>query len=159
MDVERHAQDFESEGTRCAGWLYEPQGVEDPPVVVMAHGFGGEREARLPAFAERFAAAGLAAFVFDYRGFGDSDGDPPHVVSGPRRVTDYEAALAHVRSLDGVDSDRVGLWGTSGDTSSRSPRTTGTSTPSSRRSRSPTGSGTHSTWSDAVGWTTSGVRP
>ena len=113
MEFERHDEDFESKETRCAGWLYEPAGVTDPPVVVMAHGFGGEREARLPAFAERFAEAGLAAFVFDYRGFGDSDGDTPHVVSGPRHVTDYEAALAHVRSLDAVDGDRVGLWGTS----------------------------------------------
>ncbi|MFB6082773.1 MAG: alpha/beta hydrolase [Halorientalis sp.] len=117
--VERTDSDFESQGTRCAGWLYEPDesdggtGTDDPPVVVMAHGFGGEREARLPAFAERFAEAGLAAFVFDYRGFGDSDGDPRHVVSGPRHVADYEAALDHVRSLDAVDGDRVGLWGTS----------------------------------------------
>jgi dienelactone hydrolase len=112
--VERTDSDFESQGTRCAGWLYEPdEAGGESPVIVMAHGFGGEREARLPAFAERFAEAGFAVLLFDYRGFGDSDGDPEHVVSGPRHVADYRAALAHVRSLDAVDRDRVGLWGTS----------------------------------------------
>ena len=40
--------------------------------VVLAHGFGGVKEARLDAYAERFAAAGYAALVFDYRHFGDS---------------------------------------------------------------------------------------
>ncbi|WP_335999133.1 alpha/beta hydrolase [Halorientalis halophila] len=113
MDYERRDADFESNDTRCAAWLYEPTDVEDPPVIVMAHGFGGEREARLPAFAERFAEAGMAALLFDYRGFGDSDGDPAHVVSGRRHVADYQAALDHVRSLDAVDGERVGLWGTS----------------------------------------------
>ncbi|WP_247008981.1 alpha/beta hydrolase [Halorientalis litorea] len=112
MSVQRRDADFRSNGTRCAAWLYEPA-AENPPVVVMAHGFGGEREARLPAFAERFAAAGMAVLVFDYRTFGDSEGTPRHVVSGRRHVEDYRAALDHVRSLDGVDGDRVGLWGTS----------------------------------------------
>ena len=112
MNFERRDVDFESEGTRCAAWLYEPA-VENPPVILMSHGFGGEREARLPEFAEEFAEAGYAALVFDFRGFGDSDGDPPHIVSGPRHVTDYLAAIEHVRSIDAVDGDRIALWGTS----------------------------------------------
>jgi pimeloyl-ACP methyl ester carboxylesterase len=112
MDFERRDADFESDGTRCAAWLYEPA-VENPPVIVMAHGFGGEREARLPAFAEAFAEAGYAVLLFDYRGFGDSDGDPPHIVSGPRHVADYLAAIDHARSLAVVDADRLALWGTS----------------------------------------------
>jgi hypothetical protein len=37
----------------------------------MAHGFGAERTFGLEPFAERFARAGLAAFLFDYRCFGD----------------------------------------------------------------------------------------
>ncbi len=113
MSVVRSDADFESAGSQCAAWLYEPSDVEDPPVVVMAHGFGGERDARLPAFAERFAEAGFAVLLFDYRGFGDSDGEPKHVISGKRHVADYRAALDHVRTLDTVEGDRVALWGTS----------------------------------------------
>ena len=44
--------------------------------MVMAHGLSGTRRDGLGPFAERFAAAGIAALVFDHRGFGDSGGEP-----------------------------------------------------------------------------------
>ena len=80
---------FISEGKKCGAWLYLPAGVSKPPVVVMAHGFGGQRWMRLPAYAERFAQRGMAVFVFDYRGFNDSEGEPrnyinPSLVMGQR---------------------------------------------------------------------------
>jgi pimeloyl-ACP methyl ester carboxylesterase len=105
--------DFVSQGTRCAGDLVLPKGVQRPPVVLMAHGFGAERSFRLPAFAERFVARGLAVFLFDYRCFGDSDGKPRNYVHPGRHVQDWQAAVAHVRSLPEVDTGRLGLWGTS----------------------------------------------
>jgi cephalosporin-C deacetylase-like acetyl esterase len=53
---------FQSDGARCAAWLYRPDGGERRvPCVVMAHGFSAVREARLDAFAERFAGAGRGA--------------------------------------------------------------------------------------------------
>ena len=61
---------FESEGTTCAAWLYRPDGVENPPIVVLAHGFAAFRELRLDAYGTRFAEAGYAALVFDYRHWG-----------------------------------------------------------------------------------------
>jgi fermentation-respiration switch protein FrsA (DUF1100 family) len=105
--------DFTSKGVRCAGTLYMPDGAGRPPVVIMAHGLGAERAFRLPAFAERFAAAGMAAFVFDYRNFGDSDGRPRNLISPQRHGADWLAAIAHVRSLQTVDVTRVALWGSS----------------------------------------------
>ncbi|CAN5226072.1 alpha/beta fold hydrolase [soil metagenome] len=83
------------------------------PAVVLAHGFGLVREARLDAYAERFAAAGLAALVFDYRHFGASAGDPRQLLDIGRQLTDWRAAIAFVRTLPGVDAERVALWGTS----------------------------------------------
>jgi dienelactone hydrolase len=105
--------DFTSKGVRCAGTLYLPDGAGRPPVVIMAHGLGAERTFRLPAFAERFAKAGIAAFVFDYRNFGDSDGQPRNLISPRRHIADWLAAIAHVRSLQAVDVSRVALWGSS----------------------------------------------
>lgn len=104
---------FRSGGIRCAGWLYRPEGPPRPPVVIMAHGFAGERRAGLAPFARRFAGAGMAVFLFDYRGFGDSEGTPRDLVDPGRHVADWEAALRYVRSLEGIDSGRVALWGTS----------------------------------------------
>lgn len=113
MAVTRRDADFESRGTRCAAWLYRPAGDEAAPVVVMAHGFGGERHWRLPAFAERFAERGLAVLLFDYRCFGDSDGTPRNLITPRGHVRDWLAALDHARGLDDVDAERLGVWGNS----------------------------------------------
>jgi fermentation-respiration switch protein FrsA (DUF1100 family) len=115
---EREDADFESEGELCAAWLYRPETPaladgNDPPIVVMAHGFAGTREMRLPAFAEHFAEHGFAVLLFDYRSFGDSAGEPRNLVSPSRHVADWGAAVDHARSLAGVDGDRLAVWGTS----------------------------------------------
>lgn len=105
--------DFVSKGIKCAAWLYMPTARENPPIIVMAHGLAGERAFALPAFAERFAADGWAVFLFDYRTFGDSDGKPRNKVDPVAHGEDYDAAIAHVRGLDTVDTRHIALWGTS----------------------------------------------
>lgn len=105
---------FESHGTTVRAWLYRPAQAEGgTPVIVMAHGLGGVREMRLDAFAERFAAAGYACLVFDYRHFGASDGEPRQLLSVGRQRQDWRAAVAFARTLDGIDPERVALWGSS----------------------------------------------
>ncbi len=79
----------------------------------MAHGFGCVRELRLPAYAERFAAAGYVVVLFDYRYFGDSDGQPRQLVDIDAQLDDWRAAIAWARTLHGVDPQRVVAWGTS----------------------------------------------
>jgi fermentation-respiration switch protein FrsA (DUF1100 family) len=111
VDVE-----FESGGQRCRGWLLSPRnsvGEMPAPCIVMAHGLGGTRDARLLPYAERFAQAGFAVLVFDYRHFGASDGEPRQLVSIPGQLADWRAAVAFARNCDGIDAGRIGLWGTS----------------------------------------------
>lgn len=79
----------------------------------MAHGIGGTRDSSLEPFAEAFAGAGLDALLFDYRCFGDSTGEPRQLAWPPRHRADYKAAVAHARGLNGVDPERIVLWGTS----------------------------------------------
>jgi alpha-beta hydrolase superfamily lysophospholipase len=107
--MDRRDVTFDSDGTRCAAWLY----AGGPACVVLAHGFGAVRTGRLDAYAERFAAAGLTALVFDYRHFGDSEGEPRQLLDIGRQLDDWRAATAFARSLDGVDPERIVLWGTS----------------------------------------------
>ncbi len=111
---------FDSWGDRCAAWLYRPDedgddrgGAGERPCVVLAHGWSGIREQRLDAYAERFCAAGLAALVFDYRHFGASDGEPRQLLDIRRQLADWASAIAYARSLEGVDSERIALWGSS----------------------------------------------
>lgn len=67
----------------------------------------------LGGFADAFAAAGMEALVFDYRGFGASEGEPRAVVSVKDQVADYRAVIDAARSLPGVDPDRVVAWSVS----------------------------------------------
>ncbi|MBH0777962.1 alpha/beta hydrolase [Nocardia sp. NEAU-351] len=104
---------FVSGGERCAAWWYPAEGAGAPaPVVVPAHGLSGTRRDRLGAFAERFAAAGFAAFVFDHRGFGDSEGEPD-LFRPARQLEDWRAAIAFVRARPDVDAGRVVTFGSS----------------------------------------------
>jgi fermentation-respiration switch protein FrsA (DUF1100 family) len=109
---------FASAGVRCGAWhltatsdAFTIAGTR--PCVVMAHGFGGTRDTGLLAYAEGFAAAGLDVLVFDYRGFGTSDGTPRQRVSYRHQRADYHAAIAAARALPAVDPERIVLWGTS----------------------------------------------
>ena len=104
---------FSSDGTDCVGTLYLPPGADRPPVVVMGHGLGAQQDFRLPAFAERFVARGLAVFSFDYRHWGKSAGEPRQLLIPKRQLRDWHAALAHVRALPDVDGTRLGIWGSS----------------------------------------------
>jgi len=80
---------------------------------VLAHGWTGVREQRLDVYAERFAEAGFAAVVFDYRHFGASQGQPRQLLDIRRQLEDWRAAAAFARSLSFVDAERIALWGTS----------------------------------------------
>jgi dienelactone hydrolase len=100
---------FRSGGDDCAAWLYRPPASD--ALIVMAHGLSAVRDQRLPAFAERFAAAGLGALLFDYRGFGASGGEPRQVVDIGGQLDDWRAAIAFARRQPGVR--RVGLFGSS----------------------------------------------
>lgn len=100
-------------GEVCRAWLYLPDTADRRPVVVMAHGLGGIRDMRLPAFAERFTAAGYACLVFDYRHFGASDGAPRQLLDIGRQLDDWSAAVDFARDRPEVDGSRIVLWGTS----------------------------------------------
>lgn len=102
---------FISRGTRCAATLQLPANHRKAPVIIMAQGFGMIKDAGLPKFAERFVAQGYAVFSFDYRGFGESEGQPRHWVSPKRHLEDWRAALSFVRTLNEIDTQQIILWG------------------------------------------------
>ncbi len=109
---------FVSHGTRCAATYVTSAGAAltsaaGRPCVVMGHGFGATRDAGLRPFADRFAAAGADVLMFDYRGFGTSDGTPRQDVSHWRHRADYHSAITYARSLPDVDPARIVLWGSS----------------------------------------------
>ena len=56
-------------GSDCCGF-YHPQQVDKPAVILMAHGLAALRHFKLVQYAQRFASAGYAVVLFDYRYWG-----------------------------------------------------------------------------------------
>ena len=112
--VDREQVTFESEGVTLAGYLYRPavQPTRPLPCVVMAHGFSGTMD-RLFRYAEWFAQAGMAVLVFDYRNFGASGGQPRQLIDIPGQQADWRAAIDFARHHQGLDPQRLALWGSS----------------------------------------------
>ena len=107
---------FLSKELRCSGWLYVPDDLKagvKAPAIVMATGFTGVKEAILPDFATRFVNAGFVTMVFDYRYFGDSEGEPRSQNFPLELVEDCRNAITWVSDQPEVDSQRIGIWGTS----------------------------------------------
>lgn len=104
---------FISDGLKCRGWFFKAPGKTNAPCVVLAHGFCGVKELRLDAYAEAFAEAGYHALVFDYRHFGDSEGDPRQILDIKKQHQDWRTAVRFAKGLPAVDSHRLVLWGTS----------------------------------------------
>ncbi len=113
MSFTRTDVEFISYGERCVAWLYRPDAVGKPPLVIMAHGFGALRTFRMEPFAEKFVNQGIAVLMFDYRGFGNSEGYPRNLISPRKHIQDWHSAIAYVRRIRWIDHSKIGLWGSS----------------------------------------------
>jgi uncharacterized protein len=112
--VQRMDVEFPVEGdVTLRGWLYVPDGAGPHPGISMAHGFAGVKEHGLDRFARLFADAGFVVLVHDHRGFGASDGSPRFDVDPWVQINDWRRAISFLEDHPAVDSDRIGVWGTS----------------------------------------------
>ncbi|WP_070120865.1 alpha/beta hydrolase [Bacillus marinisedimentorum] len=107
---------FNSDDVQLSGYYFVPDGMdrtETYPAIVMAHGFSLVKEAYLPKYAEVFAKAGLAVLLFDYRNFGDSEGEPRQHMDPNEQIKDYRNAISWLSNRPEIDRERIGIWGTS----------------------------------------------
>src|SRR5579864_2251149 len=110
----RRDVEINAEGAILRGWLYTPERTRGAVGgVVMAHGFSAVKEMYLDRYAEAFAAAGLAALVFDNRNFGASEGEPRQEIDPWQQVRDYRHAITWMSRQAEVDRERIGVWGSS----------------------------------------------
>jgi cephalosporin-C deacetylase-like acetyl esterase len=110
----RQDAQFYSEGQRISAWLYLPPEREGPvPCVVMTHGFGGTKDALLERYALRFVQAGTAVLTFDYRHFGESEGEPRQLYDISYQLDDLRAAITYARRRPEIDPEKIIIWSTS----------------------------------------------
>ena len=97
------------------GQLYLPGGRGNYPTVCICHGIPSGKlrdpnDGGYPAFAEKFCAEGFAAFIFNFRGTGESEGNLDML--GWTR--DLETAIDYLWSLPEIDNNHLALLGFSG---------------------------------------------
>jgi pimeloyl-ACP methyl ester carboxylesterase len=113
MTSQRAEVRIPSHGEQLAAYLYRPAAAGPVPCVVMAHGFSGTRDDALPGYAEAFSDAGFAVVLFDYRHFGASTGRPRQLLDIAGQQDDYRAVVGWARRAEGIDPERIVLWGSS----------------------------------------------
>ncbi|MEE4270090.1 MAG: alpha/beta fold hydrolase [Thermoanaerobaculales bacterium] len=97
-------------GLRLAGILHSPTGEPSGLGVVVAHGMLSSKASdKHRAFCEAAARLGASAIRFDFRGRGESGGDP-HDLTVSNEVEDTAAAIALLRDHG---ADRIALVGSS----------------------------------------------
>ena len=93
--------------------FYRPKTENKPAVIIMAHGLAALRQFKLVQYAKRFAQAGYAVVLFDYRYWGGSTGRPRELVSLTSQLEDWRTMIAHILERKSIDTRRIVLWGTS----------------------------------------------
>lgn len=106
MNAERVA--FAVDGERVVGDLYHPVGQRAHPAVIVAGPMTSVKEQVTGIYAAALAQREIAALALDHRGFGESAGTPRQVEDWRRKVADLRAALDHLATLPGIDSNRLG---------------------------------------------------
>ncbi|HKE00623.1 MAG TPA: hypothetical protein VKE69_06405, partial [Planctomycetota bacterium] len=98
---------FSSGPLALSGTLLEPSAPGPHPAIVFFHGSHSPRREDLWPYAEMFARAGFAGFVYDKRNVADEP-------NGPRRYSmeeiaaDAMAAIDAIRSRPEIDAARIG---------------------------------------------------
>ena len=106
---------FFSEGARLSGLMRSPGEVTDPaPAIVQGPGWLGLKDAKLYLpYHEALTAAGFHVLIFDYRGFGDSEGDRGMLLP-QYQLEDLINAVTYLCTRDDVDADNIGVFGSGG---------------------------------------------
>ncbi|HMJ36548.1 MAG TPA: CocE/NonD family hydrolase [Baekduia sp.] len=105
---------FFSDGHQLAGLWRTPDVVDRPlRAIVQGPGWLGLKDAKLYVrYHEALTEAGFGVLVFDYRGFGDSEG--PRELSPAAQLADLRNAVTYLTTREDVDADAIGVFGTGG---------------------------------------------
>ncbi|MDY6937286.1 MAG: alpha/beta hydrolase [Cyanobacteriota bacterium] len=102
---------FENQGETLVGHLYLPENYiegRELPGVVVAGSWTSTKEQMSGSYAEELADRGFAALAFDFRNFGDSEGEIRALESPTMKIEDLKAAASFMSALPEVADDRVG---------------------------------------------------
>jgi dienelactone hydrolase len=102
------------DGLTIVGTAFLPEKEEKTPAVIISHGFMAT-QTTVKMYAEKMAAAGIAAFIFDYNGggVGSKSSGKSTEMSVLTEIKDLKAVIEYASGLETVDVSRLFLMGCS----------------------------------------------
>jgi dipeptidyl aminopeptidase/acylaminoacyl peptidase len=117
-NYQQYIASYMSDGLKIYGLLTVPDGTKPPsgwPVIIFNHGYIPPQQYRTTeryiAYVDAFARNGYIVFKSDYRGNGNSQGQPEGAYYAPSYAIDVLNALASVKRYTEADPNRIGMWG------------------------------------------------
>ncbi|MEM6686842.1 MAG: CocE/NonD family hydrolase, partial [Bacteroidota bacterium] len=105
---------FTSEGLNVVGNLYYPANYQEGtayPAIVCSGSWTTVKEQMAGLYAERFAAEGFITLAFDFRNYGESEGEPRAWENPAMKIQDIKNAVAYLQTLPEVDNANIGAFG------------------------------------------------
>ena len=103
---------FTSENANMVGELFLPENYKDGqklPAVLVVGPWLNVKEQVATNYAKRLAKKGFATFVFDFRHWGESGGEPREYECPRDKIADIHNALRFLAGRPEIDKDRIGV--------------------------------------------------
>lgn len=117
-NYDRFATSYQSEGLKIYSYLTVPQGEKPKngwPVIVFNHGYIPPTEysttERYISYQDAFARNGYIVFRPDYRGHGNSEGEPTGAYGSNAYTIDVLNAVSSIKKHKDADPNKIGMWG------------------------------------------------
>jgi len=117
-NYKRYVASYKSEGLK----IYALLTVPDPgppeggfPAIIFNHGYIPPNQyqttERYISYVDVFARNGYVVFKPDYRGHGDSGGEPTGAYGSPGYTIDVLNAVSSIKKYEGANPEKIGMWG------------------------------------------------
>lgn len=117
-NYKQYIASYKSEGLKIYALLTVPKGTKPDlgfPVIVFNHGYippdQYKTTERYVAYVAYFARNGYVVFKPDYRGHGQSEGDPLGAYYSSAYAIDVLNAVSSVKNYKDVNGSKIGMWG------------------------------------------------
>lgn len=102
---------------KVAGNLFIPKGLKPGvryPAIVVGHPMGAVKEQSSNLYAQKLAEQGFVTLAIDLSFWGESAGEPGHLIAPEIYSDDFSAAVDYLSTQAFVDSERIGVLGICG---------------------------------------------
>ncbi len=105
---------FNSQGAQLVGNLFYPKNYQSDqqyPALIVSGSWTTVKEQMAGLYAEKLAENGFITLAFDFRNFGESEGEPRFYESPSMKKEDLESAVSYLSTLNEVNDEQIGAFG------------------------------------------------